>query len=151
MDKAASFIALFRGNGLEIVGLLDTFGNSTGKQRIDDLIQRKIIQAKNVRYFDEFASNGSNQADIEDMFEKCEYLHLYNSEFDERKDIAENELDEKVTRITQQIKKILKNHYNHTRPAKHFARMGNYEQFLSEQTLGRFEKMFTEINKRFEK
>ena len=151
VDKAASFIALFRGNGLDIVCLLDTIGDSSGKQRIDDLIQREIIQAKNVRYYNEFAANGANEADIEDVFAKCEYLQLYNGAFEDRRDIDISELDEGISRVTQQIRKILKKHYNHTRPAKYFARTGDEQEFLSQETLERFEKMFKEINKRFKK
>lgn len=149
VDKAASFIALFRGNGLEIVCLLDTFGDSTGKQRIDDLIQREIIRAKNVRYYDEFAASAAKEADIEDIFTKCEYLQLYNGAFEDRRDIEFSELEKGISRISQQIRKILKKHYNHTRPAKYFARIGDEQDLLSQETLERFETMFKEINKRF--
>ena len=149
VDKAASFIALFRGNGLEIVSLLDTIGDSTGKQRIDDLIQREIIKEKNVRYFDEFADRGADDADIEDLFSKCEYLRLYNGAFEDRRNIAVSELEDSISRITQQIRKILKKHYNHTRPAKYFARIADEQDFLSQETLDKFESMFQEVNKRF--
>ena len=151
VDKAASFIALFRGNGLDIVSLLDTIGDSAGKQRIDDLIKREIVHAKNVRYFNEFAANGAKEADIEDVFEKREYLQLYNGAFEDRRDIGVSELEESISRVTQQIRKILKKHYNHTRPAKYFARTGDEQEFLSQETLDRFEKMFKEVNRRFKK
>ena len=149
LDKVASFIALFRGHGLEIVCILDTFSDKHGKQRIGDLIKRRIIHEQSVRYFDEFADNQGNAADIEDMFEKCEYLQLYNQAFEERRNISLTELDSTVFRITAQIQKILKKHYNHTRPAKLFAEIGGDSEFLSKETLDRFEKMFIEINRRF--
>ena len=149
MDKAASFISLFHGNGLDIVCLLDTFEDAAAKQRVDDVIKRQYISKKSVRYFNEFADNEGNEADIEDMFEKSEYLKLYNETFTERRDIAESELDNSVNRVTQQIRKILKKNYNHTRPAKYIAKIGNEGEFLSQETLERFETMFKEINKQF--
>lgn len=151
VDKAPSFIALFRGNGLEIVCLLDTFEDAAAKQRVDDVIKRLYISEQSVRYFAEFAASEAHEADIEDLFDKSEYLKLYNATFTERRDICVSELDSNVARVTQQIRKILKKHYNHTRVAKYLARIAEEQEFLSQETLDRFENMFKEVNRRFEK
>ncbi len=148
MDKVASFISLLRGSKLNIVCLLDSFSDQKGRQRIDDLIKIKIIKDKNVRYFDEFASTTNGKADIEDLFEKSEYLDMFNKAFPEYKDYTINELDNKFPNILQQINRLIKKDYfNHYRPANQLAKMSVDSNYFSRDTLIRFENMFKEINK----
>jgi predicted ATP-dependent endonuclease of OLD family len=148
MDKVASFISLLRGNKLNTVCLLDSFSDQKGKQRIDDLIKEKIIKDRNVRYFDEFIKTTNGKADIEDLFEKSEYLSLFNQGFSELKDVSLSDLDVKFPNILQQINKLIgKDHFNHYRPANALAKMGVDSKFFSKETLNRFEIMFKEINK----
>ena len=148
MDKVASFISLLRGSKLNIVCLLDSFSDQKGKQRIDDLIKIKIIKDRNVRYFDEFVKTTNGKADIEDLFEKSEYLDLFNRSFTEFKDFAVTDLDNKLPNILQQINKLIsKNHFNHYRPANQLAKMSVDSKYFSKDTLNRFENMFKEINK----
>jgi len=148
MDKVASFISLLRGSKLNIVCLLDSFSDQKGKQRIDDLIKIKIIKDRNVRYFDEFVKTTNGRADIEDLFEKSEYLELFNKSFTEFKDFAVTDLDNKLPNILQQINKLIsKDHFNHYRPANQLAKMSVDTKYFSKDTLIRFENMFKEINK----
>ena len=148
MDKVASFISLLRGSKLNIVCLLDSFSDQKGKQRIDDLIKIKIIKDRNVRYFDEFVKTSNGKADIEDLFEKSEYLDLFNKSFTEFKDFAATDLDNKLPNILQQINKLIsKDHFNHYRPANQLAKMSVDTKYFSKDTLIRFENMFKEINK----
>jgi predicted ATP-dependent endonuclease of OLD family len=148
MDKVASFISLLRGSKLNIVCLLDSFSDQKGKQRIDDLIKIKIIKDRNVRYFDEFVKTTNGKADIEDLFEKSEYLDLFNKTFSEFKDFAVTDLDNKLPNILQQINKLIsKDHFNHYRPANQLAKMSVDSKYFSKDTLNRFENMFKEINK----
>lgn len=148
MDKVASFISLLRGSKLNIVCLLDSFSDQKGKQRIDDLIKIKIIKDRNVRYFDEFVKTTNGKADIEDLFEKSEYLDLFNRSFTEFKDFAVTDLDNKLPNILQQINKLIsKDHFNHYRPANQLAKMSVDSKYFSKDTLNRFENMFKEINK----
>ena len=148
MDKVASFISLLRGSKLNIVCLLDSFSDQKGKQRIDDLIKIKIIKDRNVRYFDEFAKTTNGRADIEDLFEKSEYLDMFNKAFTEYKDYAATDLDNKLPNILQQINKLIsKEHFNHYRPANQMAKMSVDSKYFSKDTLNRFENMFKEINK----
>ncbi len=148
MDKVASFISLLRGSKLNIVCLLDSFSDQKGKQRIDDLIKIKIIKDRNVRYFDEFVKTTNGKADIEDLFEKSEYLDLFNKSFTEYKDFVVADLDNKLPNILQQINKLIsKDHFNHYRPANQLAKMSVDSKYFSKDTLNRFENMFKEINK----
>ena len=66
LDKVATFISLLRGQELNIVCLLDSFTVKKGKQRVEDMVKHKIIRDRNIRFFDEFAGNGGDKADLED-------------------------------------------------------------------------------------
>lgn len=149
LDKVSTFVSLLRGQKLILACLLDTFTDQKGKQRVDDLVRDKIIRERNIRFFDEFADNGSKYADLEDMFEKEEYLQLFNQAFAERDEIELKDLDKNEGRIVKQIEKILGKRYNHHRPANLLAKLGTDASYFSCDTLDRFEKMFIEINKLF--
>ena len=150
LDKVATFISLLRGQELNIVCLLDTSNDQKSKAKFDDLVEHKIILKKNIRFFDEFADNGGDKADLEDLFDKDEYLKLFNQTFNEYLDINLTDLDDNENRIVRQIKKHLGGkHFNHYRPANELAKRGVDAEYFSDETLNRFEKMFEEINKLF--
>lgn len=150
LDKVASFIALLRGTKLNVVCLLDTFTDPSGKQRVANLIQHKIIREKDVRFFDEFSSIKESPADLEDMFEKSEYLQFFNGAFTEHKDIKDVDLSDANAQVIPQINKILNvKRYNHFRPASFAAGQNLAASDFSADTLNRFEDMFKEINSRF--
>lgn len=143
LDKVASFISLMRGNKLNVICLLDSFNNK-GKQRLDNLIQNKIIKESNVHFFDEFTSLG--KADIEDMFTKEEYLKIFNNAFNEYDNIEISQIEMNNSRIISQINTIINGEFNHYKPAYQLAQMGVGKNFFSEETLTRFENMFNTIN-----
>ena len=151
LDKVTTFISLLRGSKLNVVCLLDTFTNQTGKQKVDDLIYHKIIKAKNIMFFNEFTNNGAKTADIEDLFTKDEYLKLFNKAFDkEYPKIEITNLNASIETIVKQINKVIdKDRFNHYRPANKLNQLGVDKKYFSTKTLDIFEKMFTEINKRF--
>jgi predicted ATP-dependent endonuclease of OLD family len=149
LDKVASFIALLKASKLNIACLLDTFTTQASKQRVDDLIRHKIIKDKHIRFFDEFASV-KNKADIEDMFEKDEYLSFFNGAFPEYKDIKSSDMVKADSQIIPQINdKIGKERYNHYRPANHLAKTGAKAASFKPATLDRFEAMFKVLNALF--
>lgn len=144
LDKVASFISLMRGNNLNTICLLDSF-NSKNKQRVDDLVTSKIIKDKNVRFFDEFCA--LEKADIEDMFNKDEYIKLFNSAFEEY-EVKMEDLFDANNQILPQINKIIgKRSFNHYKPANKLTQIDISNGYFSDETLERFEKMFAEINK----
>lgn len=150
LDKVSTFISLLRGSKLNIVCLLDSFTDQKGKRKVEDLISHKIVKEKNIRFFDEFADIEGKYADIEDLFEKEEYLKLFNDSFEEYEDIFIEQLGSNENQILKQInKKIGKSHFNHFRPANKLAQKGIDSKFFEEKTLARFENMFKEINKLF--
>ncbi|MBP2281745.1 putative ATP-dependent endonuclease of OLD family [Flavobacterium sp. CG_23.5] len=151
LDKVTTFISLLRGSKLNVGCLLDTFTDQKGKQKVEDLVMHKIIKDKNIRFFNEFTDNGKSVADIEDLFDKEEYLNLFNLAFDkEHPEIKLADLDTSLDTILKQINKVIKkSRFNHYRPANKLNQLGIDENYLKPATLDRFEKMFTEINKLF--
>ncbi len=151
LDKVSTFISLLRGSKLNVACLLDTFSDQKGKQKVEDLIMHKIIKEKNIRFFDEFTNNGKSNADIEDLFDKEEYLKLFNLTFDkEYPKVKLSDLDPKIDTILKQINKFIgKERFNHYRPANKLSQLGVDKSFFKPQTLDNFEKIFEEINKLF--
>lgn len=150
LDKVATFISLLRGSKLKVSCLLDSFNNSKGAQRIDNLVKSKIIKDKNIRFFDEFAGEDYTQADIEDLFETSEYLHIFSKAFPEHAGITAEDLDKKKPTILTQIQSILgRKRFNHYKPSQELLTMGLDSDFFSKETLDRFEDMFKKINELF--
>lgn len=148
LDKVTSFISLLRGSKLKIACLLDSFSNAKGAQRLDGLVQSKIIKDSHVRFFDEFAGSDLEKADIEDMFEKSEYLGMFIEAFPEHKGIDVSALGDKKSRILSQLKAIRSGRdFNHYKPSQMLLGMGIGMDYFSAETLDRFELMFSEINK----
>lgn len=150
LDKVTTFISLLRGSKLNVACLLDTFTDAKGKQKVEDLIQQKIIKAKNIRFFNEFSNVGA-VADIEDLFTKKEYLVFFNAAFvGEHSEVKESDLDVSLPTIIKQINKAIgKDRFNHYRPANKANLLGFTEKSFTSETLDRFEKMFKEINSLF--
>ena len=150
LEKVATFISLLRGSKLEIACLLDSFTDQKGKAKLDKMIALKIIHKSKIRFFDEFVES-SNEADLEDLFVKNDYLKLFNSAFSEHGDISESDLDANFPTIIKQInKKINKDRFNHYRPANELLKLGVDKSFFSKETLDSFEKVIEEVNKLFD-
>jgi predicted ATP-dependent endonuclease of OLD family len=145
MDKVATFISLLRGNELRIVCLLDSFIDPKSKAKLDDITKGKIINSKNIIYFDEFVS--TNKADIEDLFTKQDYIKLFNDTFDEYENIKIEDLNPDIDRILIQISRIInKDRFNHYLPANHLAQIGVDINYFSDKTIDNFEKVFKKVN-----
>lgn len=151
LDKVSTFISLLRGSKLNVACLLDTFTDQKGKQKVADLVMHKIIKEKNIRFFNEFANNGKDVADIEDLFDKEEYLKIFNAAFDKEHPVVKlADLDSSIDTILKQINKVIgKDRFNHYRPANKLNQLGVDKNYFKPKTLDNFEKMFAEINKLF--
>lgn len=148
LDKVSTFISLLRGSNLQIVCLLDSFRDAQGKAKLDDLIEHKIITSKKIRFFHEFLTDYST-ADIEDLFEKSDYLKFYNEAFSD-KQIDLTDLNVKIKPILIQITQHLNiDRFNHYRPANKLASKGVDTYYFQKASLDNFEKVFIEINKLF--
>jgi len=150
LDKVGTFISLLRGSQLNIACLLDSPTSGKGTQKLNDLVAGKVINKSKIKYFDEFVET-HNKADIEDLFEKSEYLELFNSAFSEHPDLEESDLNGNIERIVIQINSALSlDRFNHYRPANELLKRSWGQQKFSDSTLDRFEKMFQIINGLFD-
>jgi hypothetical protein len=150
LEKVATFISLLRSNDLQIVCLLDSFTDPKGKAKLDNMIAQKIINQKNIRFFNEFLDN-KKRADIEDLFTKNDYLKLFNKSFGKKyKEIKIETLNADIEQILIQINQYLKiDHFNHYIPANQLSKSGFSIEDFDDESIRNFEKVFTEINKLF--
>jgi predicted ATP-dependent endonuclease of OLD family len=147
LDKVATFISLLRGNNLNIVCVLDTFIDQKGQTRIKDLVFDKIIKESNVLFFHEF-TGPIKPAELEDMFEKREYLEWFNSEY--KKDYEQIDIKKLSTdrSIIPQINKIIhQDRFNHYRIARYLSQNISTIHDWEKSTISRFEKLFITVNK----
>lgn len=144
-DKIATFISLMRGNELSTVCLLDTFTDQKAEVRLKHMVEQKIIADKKILYY--HSVTGQTFADIEDLFRKEEYLALYNGPFGTSVQITDLDADKP---IMAQLKRLNGNKsFNHYSPANYMAKNIGTLRF-SEETIGRFEKLFALVNSKFD-
>lgn len=144
-DKIATFISLMRGNELSTVCLLDTFTDQAAQARLKRMVEQKIIADKKILYYHSIM--GQAYADIEDLFDKEEYLVLFNGAFG--KSVQISELDTNKP-IMSQLKRLNGNKaFNHYSPANYMAKnIGSL--VFSDETMVRFEKLFAMVNSKFD-
>lgn len=143
LEKVSTFISLLRGNNLGIVCLLDSSLDNSSKARLDKIVRERIVKSGKIRYYHEFVGR-EGPADVEDMFEKEEYLDLFNLAFNEHGEVAIGDLDSRLPRIVLQINKALGvSRFNHYRPAR---QMLSAEYGPNHETLRRFEELFSAVN-----
>jgi len=150
LEKVATFISLLRSNDLQIVCLLDSFTDPKGKAKLDNMIAQKIINQKNIRFFNEFLEN-KKRADIEDLFTKNDYLKLFNKAFEKKyAEVKIESLNADIEQILIQINQHLQTeHFNHYIPANQLSKSGFSINDFDKDTINNFEKVFVELNKLF--
>ena len=141
-EKVATFISLMRGNELNCVCLLDTFNNQKAKANLDKMIRQKLIAEKKIIYADKYTS--FEYSDVEDLFEKEEYLLLYNGAFN--MSLQKTDIDDDKPIMGQLRHLNGDKDFNHYIPAK-FMMENISEVSFSDETLGRFEKVLADVNK----
>jgi energy-coupling factor transporter ATP-binding protein EcfA2 len=152
VDKAPTFIALFRGQeGLRIATLLDL--QKKDQQKIENLYKQQLMQQSHVMTYADFTK--TKEADVEDMFDPQFYIDLVN-------DAYKDDLQAPIilanlpphTRVIVRIEEHLKASpmkggvvFNHFRPASHFARhIDVWGPKLDTATLDQFEEAFKTLN-----
>ena len=150
LDKVATFISLLKGSKLNVGCFLDSFKDQKGRQRLDDLIKKKIIKERNIRFAHEFCNAGGQVADVEDLFTKDDYIKLFNAAFPEYKDLQVTDFKDASASVISEINEVLGiDHFNHYRPARELAKSGVGSDFFNEESLSNFEKTFKGLNKLF--
>jgi predicted ATPase len=148
-DKVSTFISLLGATKLNLACLIDASIDRGSKQRIENIVREKLIKQSKIIYCSD-ALDDVDEADIEDLFMKNEYLDLFNRSHPERDDVSIDDLNADIRRIVVQINQHYGiDRFNHLRPAHHLVSTGADEDTFSEDTYLRFEKLFTKINSTF--
>lgn len=167
LDKVVTFIALLGANALQMAVLHDYKG--APEQRIEELVQQKIIHAKQVLHFGMFRDTGPDpkakgkkppttlpgQTDVEDLISIPLYLKLFNDAFKKQLGptvITEADLPPGM-RILDRLGRYLATNsinlkvaggFNHYTVANHLA--SNPPATVDDETLKRFEAVFQAVN-----
>lgn len=139
-DVIPAFVALL-GNHLDVTVLVDS--RKEGHQKLTSLAKAGFLTDKRIITVGEM--NGTNTADIEDLFHVDDYIKLYNGAFG--KTIKKSELKGSDPIVVQIARHIGEKRFDHNKPADHLLRnRDRLVQELSESTLANFEKLFARIN-----
>lgn len=158
LSNVATFVSLLGANGLNLTVLHDY--NGKPDQKLESLIQQKLLKKKSVFNFSQFrdiSKMGEDgiPTDVEDLIDPDVYLKLFCDVY--KKELNGIIIDDTSLpagdRIVQRIEKHLSNNsikirpsggYNHYAVAAAFAT--STPENLSETTIKRFAGLFKEIN-----
>lgn len=132
-----AFVALM-GQNLDVTVLIDS--GTEGAERLEKAVDAARLQRDRIIQISDVT--GLKRADVEDLFNTDDYLSLYNRAFD--RDVTATDLGH-GDRIVQRLK-TSQGPFDHYRPAEVMLRQPEMVDALSEETLGRFEKLFERIN-----
>jgi predicted ATPase len=124
--KVPAFVSLLAPQkGMNVATLLDI--QNSDRALIEDLYKKKLLKKKQVATYADFA--GTNEADVEDMFERDFYVNLVNAEFAKelKAPIPASALNAKEPRALRAIEAYLQSNplksgaFGHYRPARYFS------------------------------
>lgn len=139
LDKLPTFIALLN-TQVNIAVVLDEAAG--GNQRINSLIERGVIAAKNVVSL--ATISGTAEADIEDLFKDTFYLKLLR---DSTAAAVRKQDLPRGNRIVKRIEQAIGSSFNHYTPARHLLEnQATLAPQIEADTRDRFEKLFQTIN-----
>lgn len=139
IDKLPTFIALLGGSDLNLTVLMD--GASGGNQKLTNLVERGLLDKNRLIPITDIT--GTNEADIEDLFDPAWYLTLLkNSGVGS---ISKSKL--RGGRIVKQVEAILGSKYDHYQPASYLLRdASDRAASLDADSKQRFQILIDRIN-----
>ena len=150
-DKLGTFVSLLGANQLNVAALIDA--NPKDKQRIAALQANGHLEGRALIQLSEIT--GTDEADIEDLFDPAFYLALVNAAYngDLPKPLKAGDLNSKAPRITVRIEQhfrdqgIADGRLNHYRPAAHLLReQTTLVPKIHKDTLQRADALFKRLN-----
>jgi energy-coupling factor transporter ATP-binding protein EcfA2 len=161
LDKVATFIALLKGNNLDLVVVHDYAKGPD--QRLEDMVRTKIIESKRILNYALFMDGNKAKlpaTDVEDMFDIGEYLAFFNCAYE--RELGGKKLTPEALpngeRIIARIEALLislglkvrpRGGFNHYHVANSFVTHLSEMPKPSEATLSRYEKLFAKVNSLF--
>lgn len=150
--KVPTFVSLLAPQkGMNVATLLDI--QNSDRALIEDLYKKKLLKKKQVATYADFA--GTNEADVEDMFERDFYVSLVNAEFSKelKTPIPASALNAEEPRTLRAIEAHLQSNplksgvFGHYRPARYFSEnAATLWPQVSDATKDRFEAAFKHLN-----
>jgi predicted ATP-dependent endonuclease of OLD family len=150
--KVPAFVSLLAPQkGMNVATLLDI--QNSDRALIEDLYKKKLLKKKQVATYADFAR--TNEADVEDMFERDFYVRLVNAEFvkELNSPIPSTALNAKEPRTLRAIETYLQANpfkagaFGHYRPARYFSEnVAMLWKDVSDATKDRFEAAFKHLN-----
>ncbi|CAK9887518.1 AAA family ATPase [Pseudomonas fluorescens] len=158
LSNVATFVSLLGANGLNLAVLHDY--NGKPEQKLESLIQQKLLKKKSVFNFSQFRDlskigEDSVATDVEDLLDPDRYMMVFSKLFQKElghKAITQSDLPP-GDRIVGRIEKYLTTHsikirpsggYNHYAVAAAF--VANIAENCTDDTLARFTALFKDIN-----
>lgn len=138
IDKIPAFVALLGGE-LNVTVVMD--GAAGGNQKITSLVKRGLLDPQRLIPLTDIT--GTNEADIEDLFDQQWYLKLLKVSGVGTVNKA------KLTggRIVKQVEAALGERYDHFQPASHLMRSpGTLLDDIDDATQQRFSELFRRLN-----
>lgn len=153
-QKVSYMVALLTSESLNVLVLLDTERDS--KATKDELLRAKLIRDQNVVFVSEAFSTPRNEADIEDLLEPTVYEDLVRESYASELNGKKLTLNANIPRVAKRIEAGLADlglPFHKTRPTRLFLKKmaSEPEKVLPDQSLDRFDALFTLINGRLEK
>lgn len=151
-DKVPSFCSLIGSQKkMKLATLIDF--QKKDKQKIENLYKKRLLKKKNVLTYADFA--GSEEADVEDMFDDDFYIALVNREYDANltAPVEIANLNSDSLRIVIRLEEYFKTNalenatFNHYRPARFLSENPTAQGAeISEDCFKRFEDAFVALN-----
>jgi predicted ATP-dependent endonuclease of OLD family len=139
IDKLPTFIALLGGSDLKLCVLMD--GSAGGSQKLTNLINRGLLEESRLIPITDIT--GTNEADIEDLFDADWYLDVLKRSGGPK--IAKSKLAH--GRIVKQIEAISGAKFDHYQPASYLMRdKEDLPSKMSQVGKDRFQKLIDRIN-----
>ncbi len=139
-DVIPAFVALL-GNHLDVTVVVDA--RKEGHQKLSGLAKAGFLAEKRIITIGEIAN--TKIADIEDLFDKDDYVALYNTAFDKKIKAADLKGTDPIVQQIARAEGVAR--YDHNAPAEVLLReRANRVANLSSATLDAFEALFKRIN-----
>lgn len=153
-QKVSYMVALLTSESLNVLVLLDTERDS--KTTKDELLRTRLLRDQNVVFVSEAFSSPPNEADIEDLLDPAIYESLVRESYASELKGKTLTLNVKIPRIAKRIEAGLADvgiSFHKTRPTRLFLKKiaSEPEKMLPDQSLERFEALFSLVNGRLDR
>jgi hypothetical protein len=153
-QKVSYMVALLTSESLNVLVLLDTERDS--KTTKEELLKAKLIRDQNVVFVSEAFVSPPKEADIEDLMDTAVYESLVQESYRTELNGKTLHLNANIPRLAKRIESGLSElgiPFHKTRPTRLFLKKmaSEPENVLPEQSLEKFEALFSLINERLDK